>query len=63
MKLSGLGASCESGVFTQAVFQPGDDELHLAGGIGVAFDNLQIDLGVSASERVDVAAISAIYSF
>jgi long-subunit fatty acid transport protein len=47
----------------QAVLDPGSDELHLAGGIGFAFQRFQIDLGVDISDLADTASISAIYSF
>lgn len=49
--------------FDRAVFQPGDDEIHLALGLGVAFANFQIDLGADFSDLVDTATLSAIYSF
>jgi long-subunit fatty acid transport protein len=49
--------------FNRAELPPGEDVLHFAVGFGVAFRAFQIDLGVDLSERVDTAAISAIYSF
>ena len=41
----------------------GDDELHFAFGVGVAFDSFQIDAAVDFSDLVDTASLSAIYSF
>ena len=47
----------------QAVLDSGSDELHLAGGLGLAFKRFQIDLGIDVSDPVNTASISAIYSF
>ncbi len=47
----------------RTVFRPGDDELHLAAGLGLAFRTFQIDLGVDFSDLVDTASVSMIYSF
>ncbi len=41
----------------------GDDEIHYAAGLGIAFRRYQIDLGVDLADRVDTLALSAIYSF
>ncbi len=49
--------------FLTAILPTGDDELHLTGGFGIAFERLQIDLGIDLSERIDTASLSAIYSF
>jgi len=49
--------------FAQAELLPGEDQIHLAGGVGVAFRSVQVDLGVDFSERRDTASLSAIYSF
>lgn len=49
--------------FLAALFPGGDDELHLAAGLGVALRRFQVDLGVDLSDRVDTASLSAIYSF
>ena len=50
------------GPFVRAELLRGEDELHLAGGLGVAFEKLQIDLGVDFSERRETLSLSAIYS-
>jgi long-subunit fatty acid transport protein len=47
----------------QAVFSQGDDEIHFAVGVGLAFKNFQLDLAGDFSEVVDTAALSAIYKF
>ncbi len=49
--------------FQQALFPAGQDELHLALGVGIAFSRFQIDLGIDLSEEIDTLALSAIYSF
>ncbi|MGB3561977.1 MAG: outer membrane protein transport protein [Thermoanaerobaculia bacterium] len=46
-----------------ALFQAGDDEIHFAMGVGVAFKSFQIDLAADFSDLVDTVALSAIYSF
>jgi hypothetical protein len=49
--------------FARAVLRPGDDEIHLAAGLGLAFEKFQIDLGADFSELVDTVSVSGIYSF
>jgi long-subunit fatty acid transport protein len=49
--------------FNRALLQPGDDELHYALGVGVAFKSWQLDGSVDLSVSVDTASLSAIYSF
>ena len=49
--------------FERALFGGGDDELHLAAGLGLAFWDFQLDLAVDSSELVDTASISAIWQF
>jgi long-subunit fatty acid transport protein len=48
---------------SRAFFQPGDDEIHYAVGVGVAFKQFQIDLAADFSDLVDTIALSAIFSF
>jgi len=57
-----LRATGESAV-ERALAPPGEDELHFATGVGLAFKRFQIDVGIDISDRVDTASISAIYSF
>jgi long-chain fatty acid transport protein len=47
----------------QALFQPGEDEIHVAVGFGLAFKSFQIDLAADFSDLVDTASLSFIYSF
>lgn len=49
--------------FERALFRGGDDEIHFAAGLGLAFRIFQLDLGVDFSDSVDTASISAIYQF
>jgi long-subunit fatty acid transport protein len=49
--------------FITAILPSGEDELHFAAGLGLAFDRFQIDFGIDISERVGTAALSTIYSF
>ena len=44
-------------------FLPGDDELHLTGGLGIALEKLQIDLAADLSERSEVISLSGVYRF
>ncbi len=46
-----------------AIFRPGSDELHLALGLGLAWRDFQVDVGIDVSDFVDTASLSAIYSF
>jgi long-subunit fatty acid transport protein len=52
-----------AGPFIRAENPAGDDELHLATGVGIALERLQVDLGVDLSERRDTASLSVIYNF
>jgi len=47
----------------RALFQAGEDEVHVAVGLGLAFKSFQIDLAVDFSDLVDTASLSVIYSF
>jgi long-subunit fatty acid transport protein len=47
----------------RAFFQSGDDELHVALGVGIVFERFQIDFGIDLSELVKSASLSAIFSF
>jgi hypothetical protein len=47
----------------QALFRPGEDELHLAFGLGVALQSVQLDLAADFSDLVDITSLSTIYSF
>lgn len=58
-----LRAPAGSPPLIHALRPPGSDEMHYAGGIGLAFERFQIDFGIDLSALVDTASISAIYSF
>jgi long-subunit fatty acid transport protein len=47
----------------EALLQRGEDTVHFAIGLGLAFESFQIDLGADFSEFVDTASLSVIYSF
>ncbi len=47
----------------QALLPPGEDEIHLAVGFGLALETFQLDLGADLSDHVDTASLSVIYSF
>lgn len=49
--------------FERAIFQEGDDELHLTAGVGVVLDRFQVDGGVDYSDRAVLASISLVYRF
>jgi long-subunit fatty acid transport protein len=46
-----------------ALLRPGDDTVHYALGLGVAFRSFQVDVGADFSDFVDTASLSVIYSF
>ncbi len=52
-----------STLFLDAEHPAGSDELHFAAGLGIAFERLQLDLGLDLSDRIDTAAVSVIFSF
>ena len=47
----------------EALTLPGQDEVHLAAGLGAVFKRLQVDLGVDVSDPVSTVSLSTIYSF
>lgn len=47
----------------RAVLPAGDDELHFAAGLGVAFRRFQLDLGVDLSDLMDTVSLSTVYRF
>ena len=47
----------------RALFQAGEDEVHVAVGLGLAFKSFQIDLAADFSDLVDTVSLSMIYSF
>ncbi len=53
----------QGGALFRALLPPGDDEIHLSAGLGVAFERFQVDLAVDVSDPADTASVSAVYSF
>ena len=47
----------------QARFQPGADEIHLSGGLGLVLGRVQLDVGADLSDRVDTLSFSAVVGF
>jgi long-subunit fatty acid transport protein len=47
----------------RALFPRGTDEIHVSLGVGLAFQDFQVDLGADFSDLVDTASLSVIYSF
>jgi hypothetical protein len=47
----------------RALQPPGEDEVHYAAGLGVAFAAFQLDLAADIADGVDTVSLSAIYSF
>ena len=48
---------------TRALLRPGEDQLHYALGVGLAFKNFQVDGALDFSDTVNTASLSVIYSF
>lgn len=49
---------------TQVRFRPGDDELHVAGGLGLVVNRrTQLDLAADLSDRVDTVSLSTVVRF
>ena len=47
----------------EAVLTSGEDQMHYAAGLGLAFDGFQFDLAADFSELVETFSLSFIYSF
>ena len=47
----------------RALFKAGEDEIHVAVGLGLAFRSFQIDFAADFSDLVDTVSLSVIYSF
>ncbi len=58
-----LRATEDADVVVKALRQPGDDEIHVAAGLGFVFERIKLDLAFDYSDRVNTASISLIYSF
>ncbi len=49
--------------FLRALLPQGDDEMHYAAGLGLAFESFQLDVAIDLAERVNALSLSAVYSF
>jgi len=56
-------ANDKADLFTRVLLPPGEDEIHLAIGFGIALRSFNIDGAIDLSDSVDTVALSAIYSF
>lgn len=56
-------ATAASDLIERALLPPGETQIHWAAGIGLAFENYQIDLGADFSDFVNTVSLSAIYNF
>lgn len=56
-------ANDQANDFVRALLPPGEDELHLAMGLGVAFESFQLDAAYDHAESVKTLSLSAIFSF
>jgi long-chain fatty acid transport protein len=45
-----------------AFLPPGEDYLHYSGGLGLAFETFQIDIGVDLSRLADTVSVSAVFT-
>ncbi len=48
---------------SRALLPGGDQELHYAAGLGIAFQRVKIDLGVDLSDPLDTLSLSTVYRF
>lgn len=59
----GLGSGLEADDFERAIFSGGNDELHLATGVGLVFRKVQLDFGIDVSDSAVLASASFVYRF
>ena len=57
-----IQATIDDDLFS-ALLPPGEDEVHLAGGVGLAFERFQLDFALDLSDPADIASLSLVYSF
>ncbi len=53
----------DADLFERAVFDGGEDQTHVTGGLGLVFRKMQLDLGVDVSEFSELASLSLVYRF
>jgi long-subunit fatty acid transport protein len=58
-----LGSGPEADVFERAVFDGGEDQLHVSGGAGVVFDRVQLDFGFDLAKTTDQISVTVVYRF
>lgn len=58
-----VGSGPDADIFEAAIFQAGNDEIHLTAGFGVVFERFQIDVGADISDLADVYSLSIVYRF
>lgn len=58
-----ISSMSEENYVANAVLTPGEDHVHYAAGLGLAFRGFQLDLAADLSELVDTVSLSFIYSF
>ncbi len=56
-------ATAASDLIERVLLPSGETEIHWSAGIGLAFENSQIDLGADFSDPVKTVSLSAIYNF
>ena len=59
----GLGPGPDADPVEAAIFNGGEDQVHLTGGLGMAFRTFQLDLGFDLSDSVDSYSLSLVYRF
>lgn len=58
-----VGPGPDADFFERAILSGGDDEIHLAGGVGLVLERFQIDLAADLSDIADLASLSLVYRF
>ncbi len=58
-----MGSGPAADVFERAIFDGGDDQIHLAAGVGVVLDKVQLDFGVDLAKTTDLVSITLVYRF
>jgi hypothetical protein len=58
-----LRAAPHHSLYNQLFFRAGEDNVHFAAGVGLAFKKLQVDFGLDLSDAIDSVSLTAIYKF
>ena len=59
----GIDSGPEADVFEQAIFNGGDDQIHLSGGVGLVLSKFQFDVGFDLSDTRDLLSFSLVFRF